>query len=412
MRLWIFNHYAETPEGSATRTFELAKGLARRSHDITIFACSFSHYRLREERFEKPWQLFKTEDLQGVRFIWLHGFGYRKNDWRRVLNMLGFGLLAVIRGITATPKPQVIIGCSVHPCAALAALLIARLRGARFLVEVTDLWPQVLIDFGRIREWGLTARMLRFIEKLLYNQAAKIIMLWRNTDSYVRSRGIPVDKLVWIPHVVDPTACPAYRLQPQEQRQRTFKVMYLGSFVQSTALDVILDAALILSRTERELIRIILVGGGVDRNRIIARAQALGLKNVEIRGPVPKRQVMEVMEEADCFVCCIKRSPVYKYGLSMNKLCDYLMSGKPIVFSGDSAYDPVAEAGAGISVSGEDPAALATAIIQMFSLSLVQRQEMGRRGLEWVRKYHHVDVLTDRLEAVVTSSPAPEGSAA
>lgn len=402
MTLWIFNHYAETPDGSATRTFELCRALVTRGHRVTIFACSFSHYRLREEHLQH-WQISKTEERSGVRFIWLYGPSYSKNNWRRIANMFSYSCLAAIAGMCQSPRPDSIVGCSVHPGAGAAALLVAYLRGSRFFIEVPDLWPQVLIDFGRIHGNGVAARALRLIEKVFYEKAERIIMLWRNTEDYVESRGVPVDKLVWIPHV----ATEAILTPPENQfyeGQSKFSFMYLGSFVQSTALEVLLDAAYIVQQKGQKHIRFILIGGGVDRRRIMDKAQKMRLANMEIREPVSKKEISKAMQAADCFVCCIKRSPVYRYGVSMNKLCDYLMSGKPIVFSGESAYDPVSEAGAGISVPAENPEALARAVIRMTSLSSDERREMGQRGLAWARQHHSVEVLADRLEDLITNS--------
>src|SRR5687768_10835450 len=114
MRVWVFNHYAETATGAATRTLDLSRVLARRGHEITVFACSFSHYRLREEHLSK-WQHFgRTEECDGVRFVWLRAPSYQANDWRRVLNMLQYGSLAFLSGLVLRPRPDVIVGCSVH----------------------------------------------------------------------------------------------------------------------------------------------------------------------------------------------------------------------------------------------------------------------------------------------------------
>ena len=110
------------------------------------------------------------------------------------------------------------------------------------------------------------------------------------------------------------------------------------------------------------------------------------------------------MAAADCLICSFKNSPVYQYGLSMSKLCDYLMSGRPIVTSGESTYDPVLEAQAGISVKGEDPEALAAALASMADLRFDTRCAMGRRGIAWAREHHDVNALADRLENVLLAS--------
>jgi glycosyltransferase involved in cell wall biosynthesis len=402
MHIWIFNHYADSPDGIATRTFELSRVLIEKGHHITIFASSFSHYRLREEHITSYWRLYNVEERDGVRFFWLRGFPYAENDWRRVVNMIGFGVLAVLRGLVTAPKPDIIVGCSVHPFAALAAFGLSRLSNSRFFVEVPDLWPQVLIDFGRIEASGLTARVLYAVEKFLFTKAERIIMLWRNTEDYVRRRGVSTDKVVWIPHVVDPSKYAS--LIDYGKHEASFTAMYLGSFVQSMALDVVLDAAQILLQRGRTDIRIVMIGEGVEKQRLMSRATRLNLTNLDIRGPVPKSYVPTVMREANCFICCFKNSPVYKYGLSMSKMCDYMMSGRPVVCSGESAYDPVAEARAGISVKGEDPRALATAIESLADTSPEEQRNMGRRGIAWVKEHHHLQLLAGRLEHVLLGS--------
>jgi glycosyltransferase involved in cell wall biosynthesis len=83
------------------------------------------------------------------------------------------------------------------------------------------------------------------------------------------------------------------------------------------------------------------------------------------------------------------------------------MSGRPVVLSGDSSYDPVAEGGAGLSVRGEDPASLASSLAAMADLRFEVREEMGKRGIAWARAHHDVTVLANRLEETLQSTLAP-----
>ena len=410
MNVWVFNHYAESPDGAATRTFDLGRALVGKGHRVTIFACSFSHYRLREEHFTKRLRFVKVEEREGVRFIWLRGLRYGTNDWRRIANFVGYAVSSFLCGLAKLPRPHVVIGSSVHPLGGLAALAVSRLIRRPFFLEVPDLWPQVLIDFGRIGPEGRRARVLRRIERILLHGAERIIMLWRDTDEYVHRLGIAADKQVWIPHVVDPRLYDG--LPDYADHEPPFTVMYLGSLVESMALDVVLDAASILLAAGRNDIRIVLIGGGSERSRLVSRAQQLRLSNVEIREPVPKAEVPKVLASADCFLCCTKRLPVYRYGMSMSKTCEYLMAGRPVVFAGESTYNPVAEAQAGITVKAEDPEALAAAIQEVIDLPFDTRRDMGQRGRAWVARRHDVRILADRLEQVLLSGMPAEATRA
>jgi glycosyltransferase involved in cell wall biosynthesis len=402
VRIWIVNHYADPPDGLATRTFDLSRALAGRGHEVTIFVSSFSHYRFEPMR-DLGGALWRTEMIDGVRFVWLRGPGYRGNDWRRVLNMVSFAVAAVVRGAFDRGRPEVVIGVSVHPVAALAGWVLARLKGARFFLEVTDLWPQTLIDFQLLRPDSLAARAMRGLERFLFKRAERIIMLWRDTGDYVESVGVSRAKIVWIPHGVDLEKYRSLRPYDGGRHAPPFVVMFLGGFVAANALDVILAAARILQERGRTDIELRLVGAGTERQSIVGEAAELGLTNVVFPAAVPKTMVPEVMGAADAFIYGIQDLPIYRYGISLNKLTDYLAGSRPIVFYGNSSYDPVSIARAGIQVPPANPSALADAIVRLAELAPEERLAMGRRGRAYLVENHAIPRLADRLEAALRS---------
>src|SRR5438477_162260 len=202
MRIWIVNHHADPPDGLATRSFDIARRFVEKGNPTTIFVCAFSHYHLRPVR-KLGFRLLRSEDIEGVRMVWIAAPSYRGNDWRRVLNMVTFSVLALLSGALRRERPDIVVGVSVHPLAALSGWLLSRLKGARFFFEVTDLWPQTLIDFGRLRADGRAARAMRSLERFLFRHAERIVMLWRHTDEYVASQGVSPAKILWVPHGVE-----------------------------------------------------------------------------------------------------------------------------------------------------------------------------------------------------------------
>jgi glycosyltransferase involved in cell wall biosynthesis len=119
---------------------------------------------------------------------------------------------------------------------------------------------------------------------------------------------------------------------------------------------------------------------------------------------VPKSKIADVMSKADAYIVSLRDVPLLKYGISLNKMCDYLASGRPTVFAGSPGYDPIKEARAGISVPANDPEALAEGIVELVSLSPEDRIRMGGNGREYVARVHGLDVVAARLESVLLGS--------
>ena len=401
MRIWIVNHYADPPDGMATRSVDLARHFDAAGNPTTVFASNFNHYRfgpVHRLGFGRLWRAFEED---GVRFIWIWTPPYRVNDWRRTLNMAAFAVLALLAGLFERPRPDVVIGVSVHPLAALAGYYLARLKRARFFFEVTDLWPQTLIDLGRLKPDSRAARWLRGLEGFLSRRAERIVMLLPHTDQYMKSIGVPLDKIVWIPNGVELSRYE--QVTPYDGAPGPpFRVMFMGGFFTSNAIDNILEAARILKERGRTDIEFRLIGRGTDRDAVIASARELCLDNVQFPDPVPKFEIGRIMSDADAFIYALHDLPLYRYGVSLNKLTDYLAGGRPIIFSGRSAYDPVAEIGAGYSLPPDNPVAVADAIEKLFSITPAERIAMGQKGRAYVVEYHNIPKLATRLLQTLT----------
>ena len=407
MNIWIFNHYAfppDTPGG--TRHYDFAKELVQRGHKVTIFTTSYHHLLYREIRLN-PGENWKVEYIDGVKFVWIRTFPYKGNDWRRVINMISYMPRAYWLGrklpkiLPEIEKPDVVIGSSWHFLAVLAAYLVARYHKAKFIMEVRDLWPQTLIDLGVLGESHPIVKILQALERFFYRKADRIITLLPKAGEYIAAQGIDINKVVWIPNGVDLTRFQV-KFQKKLVNDRYFKVMYTGSHGKANALDILLKAAKIIQDCGYDDIKFILIGSGPEKSKLIELAKKLKLKNVEFRDPVKKTEISRVLSEADVTVFILRNLPLYKYGISLNKLFDYLALGKPIILAGNPVNNPVKESNCGLTVPPEDPKALAEAIIKIYKMPPEEREEMGRRGRKYVEKYYSIPILVDKLEKVLT----------
>ena len=420
--VWIVNQYADAPDRpNGTRHFDLGRQLVARGHRVTIFAAGFSNVTHCEQRLRGR-ELYRSACCDGVRFVWLRTIPYGGNTWRRPLNMVSF-TAAFLVVQSRIPCPDTIIGSTVHPFAAAGAWLAARLRGARFIFEVRDLWPQTLVDLGALRDGSPGERLLRFLESFLVRRASVVIALLPGMRTYLRERGLPDDTLVFIPNGVDlevfdaaadascdePEALqPALGVISRMHAEGRFVLGYVGSFGRVNRAGLVVQAAERAEERAPGRLAVVLVGDGPERvllERAVADSQC-----VAVSPPVPKRLVPRLLRAFDAGIVHVTDNPVYRYGISFNKLFEYMASSLPIVFACRSAYDPVAAAHAGLSTRPDDATGLADAMLEMAGTHPDERARMGAAGRGWVEARHDITRLGQTLDAALRS-PATLGGA-
>ena len=400
--VWIVNHYADAPDRpNGPRHFQLARQLVEQGRTVSIFAAGFSHLGGREERVP-PRRLYRVTHFDGVRFVWLKTFPYHGNTWRRQVNMLSF--LVVFLVVQARFKrPDSIMGSTVHPFAALGAWLAARARGARFVFEIRDLWPQTLVDLGEMREGSPGERLLRAIEALLVRQAAAVVTLLPGIRDYLIGRGLPADHVVYVPNSVDLAAFDGVPKADPEQEAKVAESLgaaarmradgrlvlgYVGAIGRVNQVGVVIEAALRAERRAPGRIGLLIVGAGPERAALEASLD--GSAPIFFGPPVQRQFVPALLRSLDGAVVHATATPVYRYGISFNKLFEYMAAGVPVVFACSSAYDPVRDVGAGISVAPDDPEVLAEAFLELARHSPAERARMGAVGRAYVVRQHNV----------------------
>jgi glycosyltransferase involved in cell wall biosynthesis len=413
MKIWILNHYASPPDRAAgTRHYEFGRVLAGQGHEVTIFASSFSHFSLQEERLAAN-ELARAENFDGVRFVWVRTASYSGNDHRRTLNMLSYaaGVMLVQRRFS---RPDVVVGSSVHLAAVASACLIGHTRRVPFVFEVRDLWPQALIDLGELQERSVTARTLRRLERFLYRRARVVISLLPHAGEYIAGTGIPKEKIVYIPNGiadfgerVPVKAGSVVKLTASIEllRRDGFLVAgYVGSHAQSNGLDTLIEAARMLRDRGAGKVAIVFVGDGPQKADCERLVLDYGLSNVFFHDSVPKSAVPAVLDALDVTLFSVRDISVFKYGLSCNKLFDYLASGRPVVSASPVGDTPVSISGGGISVPSGRPDAIADALLRLEALSDAGRRAMGERGRRWVYQHHGSTALAGRFLEALTEA--------
>lgn len=406
MRIWILNHYAtETIDGG--RHYNLSMQLAKRGHDVSVITSGFLHNRYHETR-DYGKRIFDSDVINRVKYIWIKTFPYKANNWRRVVSMISFAARSYKVG-KGEPAPEVIIASSVHPLTWISGYKLAVKHRCRFVVEVRDLWPETLISMGVIKRNSLLAILMRRLEKFMYTKAEKVITLLPEARKYITTLGIDNKKIVYIPNGANPEISDIdskpnkdfedyIRQYPIFHDKSKFKVIYTGAHGVVNSLETAIYSADILQKWGMNNICFIFIGNGPEKSNLIKLAKKLDLKNVEFCNQVAKRMVPYILSCADCCLLLSRDIPLYQYGISPNKLFDYLASQKPIVFAGNVVNNIVDIAKCGLTLPPEDPERLAGALVELSNTPRTILEEMGRNGRKYFLEHHTYQALAERLE--------------
>jgi glycosyltransferase involved in cell wall biosynthesis len=401
-QVWLLNHYAQEPgNAGGTRHYSIAKHLAEFGWNASIIAASVELNTGRQRLSAS--QRTKLAKFDGVSFLWVKTPQYSGNGLGRLWNMLVYSARVLYPSVTQQlPRPDVIVGSSVHPFAAWSASKLARRFGVPFVFEVRDLWPQTLVDLGRLSDQSILTRLLRHLERRLYRKASRIIVLLPNAADYIAPLGISKEKICWIPNGVDleGIAEPG----PAENRE-LFTFMYFGAHGTANGLDAVLRAMQIVEQhSAKSKIRLRLIGDGPNKDALQDLARSLRLKRVSFEQPVPKAEIPVIAGQADAFIFNLVDAPVFKYGISSNKLFDFLAAARPVIFCCNSANNPVAEAGAGITVPPGNPGDLADAMFKLVDMPLAERAAIGRAGRSFVCRLHDYRVLARQFSKTLSDA--------
>ena len=403
MKIWIINHYAVPPTSAGgTRHYHFAKQLILRGHDVTLIAANYNHF---SHTFMQPKSQagHHIDQSFDVPFIWIPTPAYYGNTIARFWNMLIFSWrLLQKKYLSCSSPPDLIIGSSPHLFAALSAELLARRLKIPFILEIRDIWPDTLVELGRFSERHPLIKMMKYIEHYLYKRADKIITLLPEAHQYFIKKGVKEDDIMWLPNAIDSDLIPSHL---EHNRQDKFTIMYAGAHGLANDLDTVLKAGKILQNQGlSDKIRILLIGEGPEKNRLKQIASQQDITIVEFINAVPKQEIYTILNKADAFLMLLKKSPLFRWGISPNKLFDYLAMARPIIFGVDTNYNPIEKYNAGLSITPSCHESLANAISQLALLPEIERAEMGQRGKDFVMQHHHIQHLTNSLVDAMTDT--------
>ena len=403
--VWFVNQYAGSPRhGMEFRHYELGRALADRGHTIVIITGSYSHLYTVQPVTSGSYSL---EEIDGLTYCWVSVPGYRRAiGVGRVLNMIVFMARLGRLPLRRLPAPDAIVVSSPSLFPLLPAERWSRRLKARLIVEIRDIWPLTLQELGGLSGWHPLVVMLRWLERRAYRVADAVVSVLPAARPHLESGGMSPSKLTIIPNGVSPDALLAVDdASPTPAPVRVaadshpFNVGFVGTLGSANSLDALIEAARLLSGED---IGFVLVGQGPEAARL--RTMASGLDHVAFVGPVARQHVPATLASFDVCYVGYHRSRLYRFGISPNKVFDYMAAARPIILAASAANDPVREADCGLTVTPDDPAAIAQAILSMRATSPAERARLGANGRSFVEREHGYRELAARYLPVLDGS--------
>ena len=403
MNILLINHYAGSSlHGMEYRPFYLAREWVKQGHSVTVVTATFSHLRIRQDRACKS---RKEEFIEGVRYVWLRTPRYHGNNLARVANIALFSLPLLTRRSNGLSKSRadLVIASSPHPFTIFGASKIARSHRARLVFEVRDLWPLTLIELTGLSRRNPLILAMQYAEEFAYRTSDHVVSLLPKADRYMMEHGMEPRKFVYLPNGIDvdewrqlnqPLPALHEGVLRELRRKGFFIVGYAGSHSHANCLHTLIEASRIL---KSQPVATVLVGQGPEKDVLQKMADQACVKNVVFLPPLPKSALGSLFEAADVLFIGWKDLPLYRYGISPNKLLDYMMAGKPVIHATRAGNDPVAESGCGVSIPPENASFLAQAVLKLKDTPLSERTSMGLRGRKHVLEHYDYRALACRF---------------
>jgi glycosyltransferase involved in cell wall biosynthesis len=394
----IANQYIGSPyHGMEYRHYYLAKNLIKLGYKVTLISGSYSHLFSKPPKVEKN---YTKEIIDGIDYIWIKLPKYKSSkSIGRIWNMLYFvWKLRFLKDLE--PSHIIVSSPSLFPIK--VAKRWTKKFNTKLLFEVRDIWPLTLVELSSLNYSHPLIRFMHHYEKFAYKESDKIISLLPNAKEHFVENGMDDDKFFYLPNGIEiekkeitPLPEDILKQIPKDK----FIVAYSGTVGIANNLDYLVDVADLLK--ENNDIHFIILGQGGEKKRLEDRVKSLELENFTFLNPVAKEQVGAFLEYIDVAFISLLKEDIFRFGVSPNKVFDYMYAKKPIIWAIEAGNNLVEEANCGVSVELGDKKLLKESILKLNQLSLETLNELGKNGYNFVIKKHSYKKLSEKLIRVI-----------
>jgi glycosyltransferase involved in cell wall biosynthesis len=378
--LYLYQYYITNEQPGGTRAYEFSKFLAEKKIKVDVITGK---------------KIKNKDNINENLTIHTTNTDYANNmpSWRRIYSFFHYIIKATIKGLSVN-KTDIIYATSTPLTIGFPAVILSKLKRTKLIFEVRDVWPDVPIELGYLKN-RLLIKFLKTFEMWVYNNSSHIIVLSGGMYENLLKKGVPKEKMTIIENISN--------LYLFDQIQETnkpgilenqFVCIHPGTMGPVNGLDFIIDTAKILNDLDSK-ISFLLIGRGKKKDHLQNRVTSENITNVIFQDTMPKEEVVKLIKSSDAGIMCVDNRYKILEDNSANKFFDYLAAGLPVLINyGGWQKDVIEEYGCGISA--EKPELMAQAILELKNNS-GKRSSMAKASRKLAEEKYSDLIAKDKL---------------
>lgn len=404
--IWFINKDAAPIDvyASHLRTVKQAQYFQEQGYDVKLI-CSSNVHNIGINYVQDGW--FSEQTHNGISFVFVKSLDYGESMVKRVSAYTLFAL-KMKKLCRVLGAPDIIIHTSRIPFDLPIYWLSKRIK-ARYILDITDLWPNAFERFGVISSKNPILKLFYSIEKTLYKRAEHVVISMEGGHQYIKEHkwdlesGGPIDlnKIHYVNNGIDlddfNSNLHQYSIPDRDLEDTSIlKVLYLGSIRHVNNVGQLIEAAKHLLPYEN--IKVLIYGDGPERPMLEEKCYNEGIKNVIFKQKwIEPRFVPYVMSKATVNILNYGEN-FGRYGGSMNKMFMSFASGKPIICNAGMKLSPIRDHQLGIDYAFANSSEYAEAILKMVNLSDCEKQELENR-CKLISQEFHIPNLNRKFQS-------------
>jgi len=401
MNILYIDHYAGSDiHGMEFRPFYLAREWKKKGYNTTMVAADYSHLRKVNPEISKD---FEESNVEGINYCWIKTSRYQGNGVARIISMIQFvsKLKRRAKYMAEKYKPDVVICSSTYPFDTYAGQKIAKYAKAKLIHEVHDLWPLTPMELGGYSKNHPFIKVMAAAEKSAYRKSDCIVSILPNIKPYVDTLNVNTP-IVTVPNGVvsaDTSSLPPANEKikakiDQLHSEGNFVVGYAGGISVSNAIMDLIKAAELLKDKK---IAFIIIGDGIEKESLLKYKEDNNLDKVYFFSSIKKQEIHNTLSEMDGLYIGSKKSRLYNYGMSANKIYDYMLVGKPIISALDTEHSPLHYSKVAFQAVAEDPESIAKIIEELVKLDASQIDDIKDKSINYLLDHYTYDKLAEKF---------------